>query len=317
LESKAQHSKLFFPNSKLKTQNPKLSPIVLYQISHTTSYTYSQPVTLQPHVVRLRPRSNSWQTLQMFSLNVTPEPISQSQIIDLDGNNLIKLWFPSERTDLLKIHAQSQIVTHESNPFNYLIEPWAGRLPIDYPSSLLLQLQPYLHGQELNYAATIDPIAQKLAQEINHAVVGDTLSFLNRLNQHIYETCKYLVRETGKPLSPGITWTEKQGSCRDLTVLFIETCRAIGLAARFVSGYQEGDLNSHDRHLHAWAEVYLPGAGWRGYDPTHGLAVSDRHIALVASADSKYATPISGSFNRSGTVQSTMKYDIQIQGLVG
>jgi transglutaminase-like putative cysteine protease len=195
------------------------------------------------------------------------------------------------------------------------MEPWVSRLPIDYPASLLLQLQPYLTGQNALYGTSIDPIALQLAQEVNHAVSGDTVNFLGTLNQRIHEACRYLIRETGTPLSPGITWSEKQGSCRDLTVLFVEVCRAIGLAARFVSGYQEGDLDQDDRHLHAWAEVYLPGAGWRGYDPTHGLAVSDRHIALVASAVSNYAAPISGNFSQGGNVQSTIHYQIQIQGL--
>ena len=93
----------------------------------------------------------------------------------------------------------------------------------------------------------------------------------------------------------------------------MEACRAIGLAARFVSGYQEGDLDSSDRHLHAWAEVYLPGAGWRGYDPTQGRVVADRHIALVASALSRYAAPLSGAFQPGG-VQSSMTYELTIQG---
>lgn len=85
------------------------------------------------------------------------------------------------------------------------------------------------------------------------------------------------------------------GSCRDTAVLFIHACRAAGLAAWFLSGYQEGDLDHPEQHRHAWVEAYLPGAGWRGYDPSHGLAVSDRHIALVAAADPADATPIQGA----------------------
>ncbi|MFM7576061.1 MAG: transglutaminase-like domain-containing protein, partial [Microcystaceae cyanobacterium] len=92
----------------------------------------------------------------------------------------------------------------------------------------------------------------------------------------------------------GITWRNKRGSCRDLTILFMEVCRTMGLAARFVSGYQEGDQATEDWELHAWAEVYLPGGGWRGYDPTHGLAVSDRHIALVASPNPQDCAPVTG-----------------------
>lgn len=289
---------------------------MLYQITHTTRYTYSQPVTLQPHLLRLRPRSDGWQTLQNFALTITPAPIAQSPMIDLDGNALIKVWFDQSLiTSALAIQTQSQIATHQSDPFNYLLEPWAMQLPIDYPASWLRQLQPYLNGQG---NAGIDPIAYQLAQEI-YATTNDPASFLMALNQRIYETCKYLVRETGDPLPPGLTWTTQQGSCRDVTVLFMEVCRAIGLASRFVSGYQSGDLESAlgqpDFHLHAWAEVYLPGAGWRGYDPTHGLAVSDRHVALVASAVASYAAPVTGTVQRSGGAQSTMTYTLHIQSL--
>lgn len=285
-----------------------------YQISHTTTYHYSQPVNLFPHVVRLRPRSDSHQTLQSFSMLVTPSPINQSQVVDLDGNSLVKLWFKPEPTESLTVQVLSQVETHEANPFNYLLEPWALKLPIDYPASLLTQLQPYLMGQNPGYSYAVDPIAVQLAQEIAQQVEGNIGSFLTELNQAIYSSCKYIIREAGDPMPAGVTWSQKLGSCRDFTVLFIEVCRAIGLAARFVSGYQEGDLDSTDRHLHAWAEVYLPGAGWRGFDPTHGLAVSDRHIALVASAVPRYAAPISGSFSQTGGAQSQMSYQLIIQG---
>ncbi|MGG6267696.1 transglutaminase family protein [Leptolyngbya sp. AN10] len=280
---------------------------MLYQISHTTTYTYSDSVTLQPHLIRLRPRSDSWQTLKMFSLQVSPIPIEQSEITDLDGNTLIKVWFPPELTTSLNIQILSQTITHQPNPFNYLVEPWAIEFPIDYPTSLFKQLQPYLEST--------DSIALQLGYEIAERSQNNVLQFLNELNQQIYTSCEYVIRETGNPYPPGLTWTQKKGSCRDLTVLFIEVCRSIGLAARFVSGYQEGDTEHLDRHLHAWAEVYLPGAGWRGYDPTHGLAVSDRHIALAASAIPEYAAPVVGKVVRSGGVQSTMNYHLQIQRL--
>ncbi|XGV96289.1 MAG: transglutaminase N-terminal domain-containing protein [Leptolyngbya sp. BL-A-14] len=288
---------------------------MLYQISHTTHYSYSQPVSLLPHTVRLRPRSDSWQTLRSFSLNVTPTPSQESSLTDLDGNTLVTLRFKPDETEKLTVQVLASVETHRPNPFDYLLETWATRLPIDYPSSLLLQLQPYLGGQQVPYKTSVDPVALKLAQDIVQAVDGNTLSFLSELNQRIYTGCGYLIRETGDPLPAGVTWTTRSGSCRDFAVLFVETCRAIGLAARFVSGYQEGDLNSDDRHLHAWAEVYLPGGGWRGYDPTHGLAVADRHIALVASSFSRYAAPITGSFKQANGAQSSMTYQLTIQGI--
>jgi transglutaminase-like putative cysteine protease len=280
-----------------------------YQIVHTTKYNYSQPVALEPHTIRLRPRSDSWQTLQHFELDVSPEPISKSLVMDLDGNAIAKVWFDQELTEHLQIEVRSKVETHCPNPFNYLLEPWAAKLPIDYPASKRFQLQPYLSGHQGELR--IAPIAVELAEEISHAVEGNTVAFLTKLNQHIYETCKQVVRETGDPLPPGITWKQKSGSCRDVAVLFMEVCRAMGLATRFVSGYQEGDLDNPERHLHAWAEVYLPGAGWRGYDPTHGLAVADRHIAVAASPNPKDAAPVTGGLK--GKARSELTYELSIQ----
>lgn len=282
-----------------------------YHISHTTEYAYEQPVALQPHTIRLRPRSDSSQTVESFFLTVTPTPKHQSYVTDLDGNELVKVWFDQEPTQSLIIHTESQVVTHRANPFDYLLEPWATHLPIDYPASLLVQLKPYFIGHRLSHSASIDPIAAQLAQEIWLKANGNPIAFLSELNTQIYKSCQYLIRETGDPFPPGLTWAQKAGSCRDFAVLLIEVCRAIGLAARFVSGYQEGDPDNPERHLHAWAEVYLPGAGWRGYDPTQGLAVADRHISLVASSFSRYAAPIAGTISPGG-VQSMMSYQLAI-----
>lgn len=285
-----------------------------YQIHHTTDYQYSEAVRLMPHVIRLRPRSDGSQILHSFQLKILPEPKQVSWVIDLDGNTIAKAWFQPEPTRSLSIQTISEVETARLNPFDYLLEPWVTKLPVDYPSLLLAQLQPYLQGQHPGLVGAIDPAVMQLAQEIWIAADGTPTTFLAQLNQQIYQHCKYQVRETGDPLPAGITWSQKAGSCRDFAVLFMEGCRAMGLATRFVSGYQEGDPDNPERHLHAWAEVYLPGAGWRGYDPTQGLAVSDRHIALVASAFTRYAAPVSGSFNPGG-ISSEMTYQLSIQGL--
>lgn len=310
-------SKCLKPSSRL---NPSLdlehippypSFSVRYQISHTTTYRYSQPVTLQPHMVRLRPRSDGHQTLQSFTLQVAPVSQQQCHLVDLEGNETIKLWFNPESTEELSIQVQSQVETHCVNPFNYLMEPWALHLPIDYPSSFLAQIQPYLAGSPGHLTHRMDGAIVQLAHDIHHRVNGNTSLFLSELTQEIYTTCKHLIRETGDPFPSGLTWAKRAGSCRDLTVLFMDVCRTIGLPARFVSGYQEGDLNNPERHLHAWAEVYLPGAGWRGFDPTHGLAVADRHIALVASSIPSYTAPLPGAYSP-GAARSTMSYDLII-----
>ncbi|MCU0542326.1 MAG: transglutaminase family protein [Oscillatoriaceae cyanobacterium Prado104] len=277
---------------------------MLYQIVHTTTYNYSQKVDLEPHTVRLRSRSDGSQILRNFSIQVTPEPAGISEVLDAEGNTIFKVWF-QQQTDSLKIEVNSQVETRCTNPFNYILEPWAIQLPItDYPVAVISHLQPYLQRD-------FDQSIVQLAQESWQAAGGNTAIFLNELNQQIYQNCKYITRETGEPFPAGITWNKKLGSCRDMAVVFIEACRVFGLAARFVSGYQEGDRDQTERHLHAWAEVYLPGAGWRGYDPTQGLAVADRHIVLAASAIPRNAAPISGSFRGFGA-RSEISYQLII-----
>jgi transglutaminase-like putative cysteine protease len=288
-----------------------------YQISHTIDYQYDRPVVLAAHQLRLRPRCDSFQQLQKFSLQITPLPLQQYDSLEIDGHLMTTARFEPITTTQLTIHSQAQVKTHLVNPFQYLLTTGAVQLPIDYSATEWQQLQPYLVGY-LSRSVAIDPVAIQLGQEIWLATNGQTLNFLMLLNQRLYQNCQYLFRETGEPLPPGITWSQQAGSCRDLAVLFMEVCRSVGLAARFVSGYQESSAAmsveefSPPPQLHAWAEVYLPGAGWRGYDPTHGLAVADDHIALVASPLPSQSAPITGSI-QTGQAQSTMNYQLTIQ----
>ncbi len=277
-----------------------------YSITHTTTYTYSEPVALQAHTLRLCPRSDSWQTLDNFQLQITPTPLQTSDYTDLDGNRLIKVWFDPRPSDRLEIVTNSQITTHQINPFSYLAESYAINLPIDYPSSLATQLQSYLRP-----SVAIDPVAMEIAQDLAVEAEDKIATFLMLLNRKINTYCHYAVRATGRSLPPGFTWRSRSGTCRDFTLLFMEVCRAAGLAARFASGYQEGDVAAGEHYLHAWAEVYLPGAGWRGYDPTLGIVVSDRHIALVSSVEPSYTAPVSGGF-RPVMTRSTMDYQLKL-----
>jgi transglutaminase-like putative cysteine protease len=285
---------------------------VRYRISHQTTYTYSHAVALLPHLVRLRPRASGDQAVEFFQLQVEPTPVGITQLLDTEGNAILRLWWDDEPTPHLQLQTDFQVVTYCTNPFHYLLEPWATRLPLDYPVSVLSQLQSYLGGHNL-MGVTLDPVAVQLGQELAQAVEHNPVMFLSELNQRIHRHCQTIVRETGLPLPPSVTWNQQTGSCRDLAVLFMTACRAVGLACRFISGYQEGDPNTLDRQLHAWVEVYLPGAGWRGYDPTQGLAVSDRHIPLVASAWPEQAAPVSGF--RGGGARSVIKYQITLQTL--
>lgn len=283
-----------------------------YHLHHTTTYKYDRPVALSPHLLRLQPRAGGDQSVQHYEAIVNPPPLQISSFLDLAGNTITQLRFaPDQLLTSLEIITTAKVITHRTNPFDYLLEPWAVSFPINYPTSVLSQLQGYL--APLAIAEPPDPVIYELALETSQSVDHNTSLFLTALSQRIHDSCTYQIRETGSPLPAGITWRQKSGSCRDLTVLFIAACRSMGLAARFVSGYTEGEPEA-TKYLHAWAEVYLPGGGWRGFDPTLGLAVADRHIPLAAAALPPEAAPISGSLRQPG-ILSTMTYTLDIQPL--
>lgn len=284
-----------------------------YRIHHAIHYTYSQPVELGPHTLRLRPRCDGSQVLQDFQLQVSPQPLGLADIFDLEGNTVIQSWFNRDLVESLQVKATSVVETLRSNPFHFLLEPWALSLPFDYPASTLAQVRPYLSDQLLG-SDRLDPAIWELAQGLLYKNHGNTLDFLGDLNQTVYNHCCYQQRETGDPMPPGMTWRRKTGSCRDLSVLFMEVCRVMGLAARFVSGYEAGDPKLPEKHLHAWVEVFLPGAGWRGYDPTQGLVTADRHIPLAASAFPQNTAPMPGTF-RGRSASAHMTFELEIEPL--
>jgi transglutaminase-like putative cysteine protease len=274
-----------------------------YAITHTTTYRYDNLVLLDPHVLRLQPRTDGFHHLRQYEAQIAPMPKGQTTLLDAEGNLITRCWWGDEPIEHLEIVTTSSVETLCDNPFNYLLEPWAITLPIDYPAALRGHLSPYLSAEQLGGLAA-DPIASQLAQDIAYQTNWNTVSFLTELTQLINRKLAYQVREFGDPMPPSITWSQKSGTCRDFVILFMAVCRAVGLAARFVSGYEAGDP-AYEQMLHAWAEVYLPGAGWRGYDPTMGIAVCDRHVAIAASGWPRYAAPVTGT-HRGGNGSSAV-----------
>ncbi|MEM9907960.1 MAG: transglutaminase family protein [Cyanobacteria bacterium P01_D01_bin.44] len=280
-----------------------------YQIRHTTRYAYSQPVRLNPHTLRLRPRSDGMQQLSHFAITLEPNPSKVSEILDLDGNACLQVWFPPKDLTELHISTATVVETYRNNPFDYLCEPWAITAPIDYPRALASRLAPYLLPGRLT---ALSPGVIDFAQTLLHQVANNVGYFLTGLNQAIYERLEYKHRLEGPPQPAGVTLSHGSGTCRDFAVLFIEACQAVGLAARFVSGYQEGDPDQLSHDLHAWVEVYVPGGGWRGFDPTHGLAVSDRHIAIAAAGHPPEAAPVTGSLKDGSQAKAILESDIKL-----
>ena len=256
-----------------------------FRIQHQTVYTYEAPVFLAPQVVRLKPRSDAAQQLLSFEIRVDPQPAGLSESLDLDGHAAHQMWFEG-LTDHLKIETVSDVETIRANPFDFL---WQGpeRLPLAYDRTHQRALFPYLQNEA-------GPDVEALASRVASQAGGEPLAFLPTLNLAIHKACRQVFRLEGDPMPADETLRRGEGSCRDLTMVFLEAARTQGFAGRFVSGYYaEPNVDSHE--LHAWAEVYLPGGGWRGYDPSNGLAAAERHIAGAAAADPKLAAPLSGS----------------------
>jgi transglutaminase-like putative cysteine protease len=282
-----------------------------YQISHQTTYTYEQPVVLNPHTLRLRPQSDGFQHLLTDDLVIHPKPVGMGHILDAEGNTITRCWWDAAPTSVLEIISTSTVETLCENPFAFQLEPWAVRLPFDYPVSLQHGLNPYLSAHPCLPSTSI---AAQLGQELVDGVDWNPIQFLSVLNHEINDQCRYELREKGEPQPPDLTWSKKTGTCRDFVLLFMAVCRSVGLAARFVSGYEEGDPNC-EKFLHAWAEVYLPGAGWRGYDPTLGQAVSNQHIAIAASGWPKLTAPVEGTHRGNLGGQETMETHIALERL--
>jgi uncharacterized protein (DUF2126 family)/transglutaminase-like putative cysteine protease len=270
-------------------------------LDHVTEYSYDRPVTLQPHVVRLRPAPHCRTPILSYSLQIEPRPHFLNWQQDPYSNYLARVVFPNEARQLRVVVDLIAELT-AINPFDFFLEPSAERYPFAYEPVLARELTPYLE------TAPAGPRLQAVVDQLRRRDLR-TVDFLVDVNQYLKQTIRYIIR-----MEPGVQACEEtlecgSGSCRDSAWLLVQLLRHMGLAARFVSGYllqltaDEKALDGpsgpeHDfTDLHAWAEVYLPGAGWVGLDPTSGLLAGEGHVPLACAADPITAAPITGSYN--------------------
>ncbi|UJW87109.1 transglutaminase family protein [Devosia sp. SL43] len=267
-------------------------------VYHLTHYKYDRPVVLQPQIIRLQPAPHSKTKVLSYSLKVSPSLHFVNVQQDPYGNFLTRFVFPEPVTEL-KIEVDLVADMTVYNPFDFFVEESAETFPFEYPEDIRADLSIYMQPEP------VGPLLQKFIDGIDKRA-ANTVNFVTAINASIQQHIAYIVRMETGVWTPEETLGNAKGSCRDSSWLLVQTLRNLGFAARFVSGYLiqlKPDLVSldgpagtdHDfTDLHAWCEVYLPGAGWVGLDPTSGLLTGESHVPLAATPHFRNAAPISG-----------------------
>lgn len=292
---------------------PLLSGGLILHITHETVYRYSEPVLLSPHLLYLRPRETSRQRIRRYDLQISPIP-NYSKTMDPLENELWHARFPTPTTEL-SVRSDLEVETRDTNPFDFVLEDYAVESPFTYDPVLAFALAPYL-------MPPFDDTQDELRAWVKRNFLErpkNTLDMLNAFCRVLHGELKYERRE-----APGIqtsieTLRRGQGACRDFAVLFTELCRTLGLAARYVSGYigsAQGDEKVADNAMHAWAEVYLPGAGWKGIDPTNGIWCDDRFVAVAHGAQAESVNPIQGAFSNANPVQTELSVKVTVDAIL-
>lgn len=262
-----------------------------YRILHRTYYNFSGVATLQPHQLRLRPREDYSLRIESFNLQLTPAATLLWHR-DAEGNSVAVATF-DQPTRQLAIESEVIIQQYNESPLDFMVAEYALAYPFSYTADDQVLLAPYRIADSV-------PAENLLAQWIgNFWRTGEPIqsySLMNKMNDYIHKTFTYQVRE-----EPGVQSAEQTlqcgtGSCRDFALLFMEAAKYLGLAARFVSGYLYDPHSTVAGATHAWAEIYLPGAGWLGFDPTIGSIVGTDHIPVAVARLPESVPPVAGSF---------------------
>ena len=269
-----------------------------FAVRHETRYRYDVPVSLGPHTLRLTPQPDGIQ-LHRHAIHATPQPVAQRALWDAHGNLVTELQFVGSCQEL-QIVSEFELDT---------LQPRQPMLQLRLPLARDFHLPGELYG--LGSAA---PSVRDFAADIANQVSHDVLGFLDRLAYVLFSTFERGVRTSGNAHTAADTLASRSGACRDLTVLFMEACRSQGIASRFVSGYQaSAQTPDNQSYLHAWAEVHVPGVGFFGWDPMHGVRVGEGHVKLCAAPEQLATMPVEGGFSFAGTtVRSTLDHSLRV-----
>lgn len=263
-----------------------------YRILHRTYYNFSAEVQLGPHVLRLRPREGHELHIESARLAITPTA-SLRWHRDVEDNSVTTATFTMPASQLA---IESEVIIQQYNeaPLDFLVADYALDYPFAYRPEDRVVLSPYLNdpGQVASGALTA-----WVASLWKPGEPIQTYALLERLGAHIQQTMTYRIREAPGVQTAAETLSLGVGSCRDFANLFMEASRHLGLASRFVSGYLHAEPTaSNYGSTHAWAEVFLPGAGWKGFDPTIGKVAGTDHFAVAVARSPELVPPVAGSY---------------------
>jgi transglutaminase-like putative cysteine protease len=278
------------------------------QITHTTTYEYSEAVTLQPHRLLLRPREGHDIRIESSQLEIAPAHQIKWQR-DVYGNSVGIVQF-LETASRLSIRSGLVLQHYEDQPLDFLVADYAVNFPFQYDPVERIDLSPYVLPIFLSDQPSLGEWLHDFWQA---GQVLETYVLLDTINKAIARDFTYRMREEPGVQTPAATLATQSGSCRDYAALFIEACRYFGLAARFVSGYLYSPATVQgEGSTHAWSEVYLPGAGWKGFDSTSGLVVGDDHIAVAVHRHPEAIPPVSGAFMAAAPQTPAMRVTVQV-----
>ncbi len=287
---------------------------MLLQINHTSVYRYREPVQLGTHRLMVRPMESHDVQIRSSTLKITPDHRIR-WIHDAFDNSIAIVDFNKKATEL-RIDSSVTVEQFNTNPFDFILDPEAARIPFLYRPDEVPDLLPYL--QPL-HPEDEPAVRQWMRPFLDAQGAAQTMDFLTALNKSVPMFFEYTRREEPGVQTPGETLRRRSGSCRDFALLMMDGARHLGLAARYVSGYlcESGTerIEAASGATHAWAEIYLPGAGWKGFDPTCGILAANHHVRVAVAREPRQATPIRGAYSGPGSAFIGMEVTIDAKAV--
>jgi len=278
-------------------------------ITHKTEYFYHTPVTFGPHRALLRPREGHDVHIEGSVLTIEPRA-DVRWLRDIYGNSIAVITF-AEAAQKLSLYSEVAVAHYDENPLDFLIDPNALTYPFQYATDEQAELIPYRLS---SYPHDGTALQNWLSQIHTPGQLVNTFDLLDQLNTRIHQSFRYARREEPGVQLPSQTLAWGTGSCRDYAVLMMEAARAWGFGARFVTGYIQMNEGQHGA-THAWTEIYIPGAGWRGFDPTNNKLAGSEHVSVAVARDPDKASPLAGAWEGQADAFDHMEVSVQVVSL--